>query len=66
MTWTSPDRWSCPDCRQTVVFEGSPEAVACQLRKAQEDHGKRHLAERVAVVRLEIALPRRKHRRRAA
>lgn len=65
MTWTSPDRWSCPACHATTVFEGSPASVDAHRRKVQLEHGKRHRKERLAVVRLEMALSRGTRRKAA-
>lgn len=47
MGWVSPDRWTCPTCLGTVTpHAGEGSAMHRAIKRAQEEHGKRHAAER--------------------
>lgn len=47
MTWTSPDRWTCPTCSETETPQaGEGAAMHRAIVRAQKTHGTRHQAER--------------------
>ena len=45
--WVSPDRWTCPTCLETETPRaGEGAAMDRAIRRAQEQHARRHRAER--------------------
>lgn len=44
MAGISPDRWTCPSCRDTVVRSAlaTPAVWARQLKRMQTEHGRAH------------------------
>lgn len=55
MTWTSFDRWTCPECNGTEVFHTQSHHLDRARRAAQKRHARRHASTRTLQEQIDAA-----------